>query len=79
MRTTVEIDDELRARLLEVAARRGLKGFSPIVSEAIHRYLAGEAEREDARRRALDLRGALEASEAEALRRETHDLRSSWR
>ena len=39
MRTTVEIPDQLRARLLALAARRGEKGYSRLVEEAIARYV----------------------------------------
>src|SRR3972149_4767993 len=39
MRTTVEITDEQRARLLELAARRGEKGFSKLVQEALERFI----------------------------------------
>ncbi|MCH7921306.1 MAG: ribbon-helix-helix protein, CopG family [Planctomycetes bacterium] len=35
MRTTIEMSDHLRAELLQLAAKRGLKGFSQIVEEAI--------------------------------------------
>jgi predicted transcriptional regulator len=79
MRTTIEIRDEYRARLLEIAARRGEKGFSRIVEDALERYLADEAAMEDARRRALETRGILSDDEAEELRAETLRLRSSWR
>jgi hypothetical protein len=59
MRTTVEINDEHRARLLQLAARRGDKGFSHILAEAIERYLA-ELDRSDVtRRKALELCGSL--------------------
>jgi hypothetical protein len=34
MRTTAEIRDDHRAMLLEIAARRGEKGFASIVAEA---------------------------------------------
>ena len=43
MRTTIEIRDEHRAKLLEMAARRGEKGFSSIVSEAIELILQAQA------------------------------------
>ena len=39
MRTTIELSDEHRARLLELAARRGEKGFSSIVEEALARFV----------------------------------------
>jgi len=39
--TTVEIRDRQRAKLFELAARRGEKGFSKLVQEAIDLYLKG--------------------------------------
>jgi predicted transcriptional regulator len=35
MRTTIELKPEHRARLLELAARRGQKGLSAVIQEAI--------------------------------------------
>ena len=48
---TIEITNEQRGKLLELAAARGQKGFSALVREAIDRYLA-EEEAESRRRRA---------------------------
>ena len=81
MRTTIEIDDELRARLLALAARRGQKGFSGIVSEAIERYLTEEEFREEERRKnaALQALGSLTDEEAESLEERTQRLRENWR
>ncbi len=79
MRTTIEIRNEYRARLLEIAARRGDKGFSHIVEEALERYLAEEEALQEARRRALAMRGALSEEDAAALAEETHRLHESWR
>jgi len=79
MRTTVEIDDEHRARLLQLAARRGDKGFSRIVSEAIEQYLTAFDRSEADRRKVLALRGALSLRQADRLRADTAQLRRSWR
>lgn len=79
MRTTVEIDDEHRARLLELAARRGDKGFSRIVSEAIESYLEALDRAEADRGKALKLRGSLSRREAERLHKETARIRGFWR
>jgi hypothetical protein len=72
MRTTIEMKPEHRAKLLELAARRGAKGFSELVGEALEAYIRAEADREALRRRAvrLEARGLREASEA---------IRKSWR
>ena len=59
MRTTIELKPEHRSRLLAIAARRGEKGFSSVLSEAVESYLGSEVERERRRLWALQLRGAL--------------------
>lgn len=57
MRTTIEITDEQRAKLLELAARRGEKGFSILVQEALDLYLREQGRLAAARRSAGDLMG----------------------
>ena len=79
MRTTIELSPAHRARLLELAARRGQKGFSGVIDEAIEAYLAHEHAREDDRRRALALRGSLSVRAAADLRQSTTAFRSTWR
>ena len=79
MRTTVEIKDEHRARLLELAARRGAKGFSSIVADALESHLRHLTARDEARTRALRLKGSLSQKEADRLRKDSRELRESWR
>ena len=79
MRTTIEMKDEHRAKLLELAARRGEKGFSRIVTEAIEKYLEEEVASVERRRRAMSTRGRLKVKEVESLRAATSALRHSWR
>jgi hypothetical protein len=79
MRTTIEIKPEHRAKLLEIAARRGEKGFSGVVTEALEAYLRAEADREAQRKRAVRLKGTLHAREARTLRVAAAELRKTWR
>jgi len=79
VRTTIELKDEARAKLLEIAGRRGEKGFSRIIGEAVEIYLRTEQADEARRRAALTLRGALGGAQAERLRRAAAGLRESWR
>jgi metal-responsive CopG/Arc/MetJ family transcriptional regulator len=79
MRTTIEMKAEHRARLLELAARRGEKGFSRLVADAIQAYLDRETDGQKARRKALAMRGTLSAKEANRLRRHVTGLRENWR
>jgi hypothetical protein len=79
MRTTIEISPEHRARLMELAARRGEKGFSKLVKQALDAYLRSQTGEEKKRRRALMLKGALDSRDAERLRETTREIRESWR
>lgn len=79
MRTTIEIKPEHRARLLELAARRGHKGFSQLVEEALDAYLRAQATNAESRKRARLLQGALSTKEAKGLRGATDQIRASWR
>ena len=79
MRTTIELPNTLRARLLELAARRGEKGFSGIVREAIESYLYGLDARETARRRAAESLGSLTEDEGMRLEEAARRLRERWR
>ena len=79
MRTTIEITDEQRAKLLEAAARRGEKGFSTIVREALDHYFESAAGRQERVERALKVVGALRGGAADRLESQARKLRRSWR
>ena len=79
MRTTIELPDELRAKLLAMAARRGEKGFSGLIQAAVARYLEEEELRQSVVRRALSAIGSLDDDEAERLRESVRQFGSSWR
>jgi metal-responsive CopG/Arc/MetJ family transcriptional regulator len=68
VRITIDLDREHRAKLLRLAARRGEKGLSSVIAEAIEAYLESAAAKERLRKRALALRGTLPEAEAESLR-----------
>ena len=79
MRTTVEITDAQRAGLLELAARRGEKGFSRLVQEAVDRFLADEHAGKGRVEAALALEGSMTAEAADGLTASIARLRRSWR
>lgn len=58
---------EHRARLFEIAARRGDKGFSSVVAAA------------KLRKRALRTASSLSDKDAESLRASTAAIRATWR
>ncbi len=81
MRTTVEITDVQRARLLEIAAMRGEKGFSKLVQEAIDLYREKVAgiDRQRRVRAAIGALGSLSGKAGDDLEKAVRKLRSSWR
>ncbi len=79
MRTTVEITDAQRAGLLDLAARRGEKGFSRLVQEAVDRLLADEHAGKGRVEAALALEGSMTAEAADELTASVARVRSHWR
>ncbi len=79
MRTTVEMKPEHRSALIALAARRGQKGFSGVLEEAIETYLHREAAREKELEIFRSLAGCLSEEDTEGLRRTVRELRESWR
>lgn len=77
MRTTVEIRDEQRVALAAIAAKRGLRGYSELVQEAIDLYLdRTEGDDLDA---LLTLQGSITDEEADELRRRIDEAWATWR
>lgn len=79
MRTTIDISDEHRAKLLQLAAERGAKGFSELVREAIDHYLAENAARHERVAAALRVLGTLNDEAANRLEDSVKRLRGTWR
>lgn len=79
MRTTIELTPTQRERLLAAAARRGEKGFSSIVGEALDRYFDAEADRLARVERAIAAIGSLAEESADRMEADAARLRATWR
>jgi metal-responsive CopG/Arc/MetJ family transcriptional regulator len=79
MRTTIELPDNQRARLLDLAARRGEKGFSRLIQEAVESLLADHDSRKARTDAALALKGSMGAKAADDLAESVARIRSTWR
>ncbi|ORV14759.1 hypothetical protein [Mycobacterium celatum] len=77
MRTTVEITDQQHRALSAIAQRRGVRGFSALVQEALDVYLASLNNEEIDL--LLGLEGTLTDSEAREVRSRIDDARARWR
>ena len=67
------------AKLFEIAARRGEKGFSKLVQEALELYLEEIAAREQRVNEALSAIGSLDDEGAQELRESVRQVRERWR
>lgn len=81
MRTTIELDAAQLEKLKSLAAQRGEKGYSKIISEALSRYFRELSDEQRAeRRRAIErLKGSISDEEAEHMHRVVRELRENWR
>jgi len=79
VRTTIELRNDQRARLLELAARRGEKGFSAVIREAVDHYLKEVEIRDRAVDQAVEILGSFREEEAAALRERVAEARRHWR
>jgi hypothetical protein len=77
MRTTVEITEEQHRALSALAQRRGVRGFSILVQEALSAYLQDVSA--DEIELLLGLEGMLTEDEEQELRARVASVRSTWR
>ena len=77
MRTTIQISNELRQKLIMEATARNLKGFSEIVSEALEQYFKSyEAKR---RKMIKSFKGSLSKKDYEIEMKRLKEERNNWR
>jgi hypothetical protein len=77
MRTTVEITDTEHRALSAVAQRRGLRGFSQLVQEALDAYLRDlDTDEIDL---LFGLEGSLDEQEEQLVRTRITEARTTWR
>jgi len=79
VRTTIEISNELRAKLLALAARKGLRGYSEIVREAVEEYIARQDKKQEALEKVLKLKGSLTSEEADAAEKTIREFWDRWK
>jgi predicted transcriptional regulator len=78
MRTTIEINNENRAKLAALAAKRGLRGYSKIIEEALTEYLVRIENRKSEIEEFLNLAGSLSQEEAFVAENKIKEFWSRW-
>lgn len=79
LRATIELPDRLRASVMAVAARKGYRGYSKVIVEALEFYLAEKEAKEGGLADLLAMRGAWSGQEAAEVRERIDAARDNWR
>jgi predicted DNA-binding protein len=79
MRTTIELSDDHRSALHSLAARRGLRGYSKLIQEAIDFYIKEKAKRGDSVRLLLRMRGTWSEEGVKRFRKKLEEIRRNWK
>ena len=69
MRTTIELSDEHRSSLHALAARRGLRGYSKLIQEAVDLYVQKMTAQGNTPTHLLRMRGTWNKEEATKFRK----------
>ncbi|MGA2927359.1 MAG: ribbon-helix-helix protein, CopG family [Solirubrobacteraceae bacterium] len=78
MRTTIELSEPVYRRLKAAAISRGLRGFSPIVEEALSEYFRAERQRQDLIAAVREAEGAWNDEDVASFERARELAWSSW-
>ncbi len=79
MRTTIDLSGPVYKRLKAAAVDRGLRGFSPIVEEALTEYFQAELQRIELAGAIAASRGAWGEQDAANFEREREQAWETWR
>jgi len=78
MRTTIELSDPVYRRLKSVAIDRGMRGFSPIVEEALSEYFQSELHRSRLTEAIAAAEGAWSEEDVAEWEREREQAWATW-
>jgi predicted transcriptional regulator len=79
MRTTIELSDDHRSALHSLAARRGLRGYSKLIQEAIDFYIKEKVRKEDNIKQLLKMKGTWSEEEARKFKKRIEEIRRNWK
>ena len=79
MRTTIELSNDHRSSLHSLAARRGLRGYSKLIQEAVDLYIQGMTAKERNTEQLLKMRGTWNKEEARNFQNKLREIRRNWK
>ena len=82
MRTTIDLDDEVRSELVRRAMARGERGYSHIINDLLRHSLGFDDDLEERERRTAIIRramGSISDETAQRMHRIVRESRERWR
>jgi len=79
MRTTIELSDDLISIVHALAVKKGYRGYSKVIEEALNFYLKENERRELGRDKILKMRGSWSLAEAEKTKKRLEEIRKNWK
>jgi len=79
MRTTIELSNDHRSSLHSLAARRGLRGYSKLIQEAVDLYIQEKRAKEDNAKTLLQMRGTWNKEDVRRFQRKLREIRRNWK
>lgn len=79
MRTTIELPDHLISVLHALAVKKGYRGYSKVIKDALNFYLKENERRETSKNKVLRMRGSWSEAEAEEIRTRLEEIRKNWK
>ena len=79
MRTTIELSNDHRSSLHSLAARRGLRGYSKLIQEAVDLYIQEMTAKERNTEQLLKMRGTWNKEEARNFQNKLREVRRNWK
>jgi metal-responsive CopG/Arc/MetJ family transcriptional regulator len=78
MRTTIELSDDLISILRSLAVKKGYRGYSKLIEEAVDFYFKENERRERDRGNILKMKGSWNKKEAEKTKKRLEEIRRNW-
>ncbi len=79
MRTTIELTNDHRSSLHSLAARRGLRGYSKLIQEAVDLYIQEMTAKEGKVKALLKMRGTWNKKDAKIFSKKLREIRRNWK
>jgi metal-responsive CopG/Arc/MetJ family transcriptional regulator len=79
MRTTIELSDDLISALRAISVKKGYRGYSKVIEEALNFYLKENEKKRKGREKVLRMKGSWSLREAKETKKKLEELRKNWK